>query len=450
MTAAGGSVPAAPGILHVDMDAFYASVEMRDDPTLKGRPVVVGGTGDRGVVAAANYDARVYGVRSAMPSRRARQLCPHAVFLSGNHAHYQEVSRSVMEVFASITPLVEPLSLDEAFLDVRGATRLQGDPAEIARTIRHRIWEAERLPCSVGVAPSKLVAKLASEAAKPHIDGRRVVRGLGVKVVTAAGVEGFLRPLPIRAMWGVGPKTAEKLQRLGVDTVGELADLPVTTLCGAVGQAQGHHLHLVANGIDDRPVEPDRAAKSISHEETYASDLHDLDAIRREVVRMADAVAARLRRHGLRSRTVTIKVRTPSFDTATRSITLPRPTDNGGVITRNAHTLLERVDLSPGVRLLGVGATGLTVERSDQLTFEDLATVGPAAAEEAPHAPRIHDERVEATDAAVDSIRERFGDAAIGPATLLGPGGLRRRRSGEQQWGPDDPRDERPSGRSSG
>lgn len=410
-------------ILHVDMNAFFASVEVRDDPSLRGKPVVVGGTGGRGVVAAASYEARVYGVHSAMPSVRARALCPHAVFVAGRHDRYSEVSASIMAVFGDITPLVEPLSLDEAFLDVTGAIRLLGSATDIAQSIRRRVWEAERLHCSVGAATSKLVAKLATEEAKPRVDRGRVLRGLGVKEIPAGSERAFMAPLPLRALWGVGPKTYEKLVRLGIRTVGELAELPVETVISVVGEASGRHLCAVANAIDDRPVVPGRQIKSISHEETFPIDLVDRHDLRRELVRMSDSVGTRLRAAGVKGRTVTIKVRFPSFATVTRSQTLAQATDRSGWILDVATDLLDRVDVDPGVRLLGVGVSGLTEDVTEQLTLDDLlAGQGEPAA----------------TDRAVDEIRARFGLDAIGPATLLDRNGLRPKRLGQGQWGPDD------------
>ncbi len=420
-------------MLHVDMDAFYASVEIRDDPSLRGRPVIVGGSSDRGVVAAASYEARVHGIRSAMPSARARQLCPHAVFLHGDHSRYQEVSARIMAIFDDVTPSVEPISLDEAFLDVAGATRLLGPPEAIARVIRDRIREQERLPASVGGGTSKLIAKLASVEAKPRIEGRSILPGPGVYVVPAGGEQAFLDPLPVRALWGVGPKTHDKLARLGVVRVADLRTVTLERLVGVLGQAQGQHLHAMARAHDRREVETNRAAKSISHEETFAHDLVDRGTLDRELVRMADAVAARMRASGVRGRTVVLKLRHADFRTVTRSHTLERSTHSAPTIHRTAREMFDQLDLGDGVRLLGVGVTSLTTDAADQLSFDDVLGAGDGAPAEA---GRTSVEVDEATNSAIDEIRRRFGHTAIGPAVLATEDGLEQGKPGDEMWGP--------------
>ena len=429
-------------ILHVDMDAFYVSVELQRRPELRGQPVVVGGTGNRGVVAAASYEARHYGIHSAMPSTRARRLCPHAVFLPGDHAHYGEVSRRVMTILRSFTPLVEPISLDEAFLDVTGSRRLLGPAPEIGHQIRTRVLDEEGLACSVGVATNKFLAKLASEAAKPRAARSGPQPGIGVKVVEPGGELRFLHPLPVQALWGVGPKTLEKLTGRGVSTVGDLAAMTEHDAARFLGDANGRHLWRLAHGIDDRPVEPDQRPKSIGHEETFARDHHALDTLRREAVRMADAVAARLREHGVAGRTVTVKIRFHDFRTITRSVTLSGAIDGGPAVARAAKSLLDQVDPSSGVRLLGVSVSQLVSGSARQLTLEEAwapreerGSGARAPREERGSGARAP--REEDATKAVDAIRRRFGDEAIVPATLRGEHGIRVKRSGDQQWGPD-------------
>ena len=422
---AGGRAEAS--ILHVDMDAFYAAVEVLRDPSLAGKPLIVGGAGRRGVVAAASYEARAYGVRSAMPSGQARRLCPHAVFVSGRYDDYMEYSQRIHQVFESYTPVVEGIALDEAFLDVQGSRRLFGTGPEIATQIRQRIRDEVGLSASVGVAASKFVAKLASEAAKPRAMLSGVVPGAGVVVVAPGQELEFLHPRPVEALWGVGPATASKLHRLGVATIGDLARVPPDTLELAVGPASGRHLYDLAWGRDDRPVEPDRATKSVGHEETYAHDRDDPVELRREVVRMADAVATRLRAAGLSGRTVTLKVRFGDFETITRSQTLASAVDTGPVMARVGVALLDQVDVTAGVRLLGVSVSNLAQGVARQLSL-DL----DGGAEHPPAEP-VWDEATRA----VDQVRQRFGDRALGPAVLLGDGGLVIKRRGDTQWGPD-------------
>jgi DNA polymerase-4 len=416
------------------MDAFYVSVEVRADPSLAGKPVVVGGQGARGVVASCSYEARRFGIHSAMPTMRARRLCPEAVFLPGRHDAYAEASRHLHVLLAEFTPLVEGIALDEAFLDVEGAQRLFGPAPEMAWAIRAAVAERLGLSCSVGVARSKLLAKLASKRAKPQPSPEGVRPGPGVVVIRQEEELTFLHPLPVGALWGVGPRTATRLGRLGVTTVGDLAALPEEAVIASLGQAVGRQLHRLAWADDPRSVEPDRATKSISHEETYAADLRDLAHLRRQVVRMADAVGTRLRAHGLQGRTVTLKVRFADFSTITRSRTLAEPTGSALLVATVAHGLLDGVDISGGVRLLGVGLSSLVAHQTPprQLSLDDLAE---------------RDSGRDQVDTAVDAVRARFGAGAVGPAVLLqagGPAGSERgnrssldvKRAGDTQWGP--------------
>ncbi|MGH2820225.1 MAG: DNA polymerase IV [Actinomycetota bacterium] len=387
-----GSV--ATPILHVDMDAFYASVEAVKDPSLRNRPVIVGGQGSRGVVTSASYEARAFGVTSAMPIVTARRLCPHAVFLANDFDAYTGYSERLREIFTAFTPLVEPLSLDEAFLDVSGSVRLFGPPPAIAGAIKEAVGECG-LRCTVGVAPNKFLAKLASTRAKPD----------GLLVVAPERVEGFLHPLPVRAMWGVGAQTGEVLERLGLRTVGDLAALSRRTLERAVGDALGAQLHELSRGLDERPVTPYESAKSVGSEETFAYDLDDLDRILQEVLRLADRTATRLRSKGLCGRTVTLKVRFSNFKTVTRSRTLDEELDTTPEIYGVARSLYLKLDPDrPRIRLLGVGVGGVTPgppRKQMSLLAGDTAGWGAASK-------------------AVDRIRDRFGDGAVGPAALLG------------------------------
>jgi DNA polymerase-4 len=391
-------------ILHVDMDAFYASVEVRRRPELRGKPVIVGGIGPRGVVSAASYEARRYGVRSAMPSSRARRLCPVAVFLPPDFSEYTAASRAVMRIFREVTPLVEPLSLDEAFLDVSGARRLLGPPAAIATLIRRRVAEEQSLTCSVGVAPSKFVAKLASTRAKPD----------GLVVVPADRVLDYLHPLPVAALWGVGERSAEVLRRLGLATVRDVAEAPIGMLRAALGEAAATHLHDLARGRDPRTVVPEHVEKSVGAETTFDTDVDDLQFLRRTLLALSGKVAARLRGADQAGRTVTIKVRTADFRTLNRSRTLPAPTDVAREIFETAWSLYEVLRPGDRIRLLGVRVEG-------------LATAGGAPRQLALGArERGWREAEQAADAAV----ARFGAGTVRPASLLGGGP----RVGEPEW----------------
>lgn len=417
----GAAPDGTAGFLHVDMDAFFASVELRRHPELKGQPVVVGGTGDRGVVAAASYAARSYGIRSAMPSTRARRLCPDVVFIQGDHALYSEVSKRVMAIMLDHTPMVEPLSLDEAFLDVRGVLHGTTTPEEIALRIRGRILEEESLTCSVGVASSKFLAKLATDRAKPTPTPDGPLFRTGVHVIVAGEELEFLHPLGVRELWGVGPATGAKLSRMGIETVGDLAAQPLERLTARVGRSVGQHLHRLAKGVDERPVIVGQEMKSISHEETFSHDIRGDDELHRQLVRMSDAVAARLRAGGVMGRTVSLKIRFADFTTITRSSTVSEPVDGSRPILEEAANMLRPIDPSPGVRLLGVAVSQLSNADVRQLSLDDLdPTTGSAA------------------DLVVDEIRGKFGGDAIGPAAAMTQSGRIENKSvGDAPWGPD-------------
>src|SRR5436305_9514466 len=381
-------------ILHADMDAFYAGVELRTRPELVGRPVIIGGLGGRSVVLSATYEARAYGVHSAMPMSRARRLCPQATVISPTPGLYAETSRGVMEIFRSITPLVEPLSLDEAFLDVTGAIRRLGSPRQIAELIRARVVDEQGVSCSVGVAPTKFIAKLASARAKPD----------GLLVVPRDSVIAFLHPLPVGALWGVGERTEEVLTRLGLRTIGDIANTPSATLQRALGVAAGSHLHALAWGRDERSVVPHEPDKSIGAEETFARDVDNPEVIRRELLRLSDRTAARLRATGQVGRTVSIKVRFADFTTITRAKTLREPTDVARVVYDTALGLYQALGLERArIRLVGVRVEGLA---SAAATPRQLALAGAGA-------------EWRAAARAADRAAAKFGAGAVVPATLV-------------------------------
>lgn len=408
-------------VLHVDMDMFFVAVELRRRPELRGKPVVVGGDSSRGVVAAASYEARRYGVHSAMASARARRLCPDAIFLPSDFDAYGEASRAVFDAFHDVTPLVEGLSLDEAFLDVTGARRLLGEPAAIAARVRADVFARTQLTCSVGIATNKFVAKLASESAKPRATAAGVEPGPGVVEVVPGSERDFVRALPVGRLWGVGPRTLERLERLGVATVADLAALPREALEAAVGASHAAHLRDLADARDDRPVVPDRDPKSIGQEETFGRDVVTRAEARTHIVRFAEAVARRCRDQGVAARTVTLKLKYADFRIATRSATVDEPVATAPAMMRLLDRMLDDVDLADGVRLIGVSARGLVTAGASQPSLFGQREGADAATAEAAWAP---------ASAAVDAVRGRFGDAAIGPASALRPeddgdGGLR-------------------------
>jgi DNA polymerase IV len=384
-------------ILHVDMDAFYASVEEREKPEIAGRPLIVGGTPQgRGVVAAANYAVRKFGVHSAMPTATALRLCPHAVVLPPRMEYYAAVSRQIRDIFEQFTPHVEPLSLDEAFLDVTGSEALFGNAEQIGRKIKQEIAGKLRLVASVGVAPNKFLAKVASDLQKPD----------GFVVVDPARVQEFLAPLPVRRLWGVGKVAATILEELGVCTIGDIRTLPLETLQQRFGE-HGRHLWELARGMDERPVVPDREAKSISHETTFPEDVTDLECLRAWAVELAGQVARRLRRHKLQGKTVHLKVRFSDFRTISRSTTLSQPTSVTHEIEQAIGEMLSS-RLPAGhlpVRLLGVGVSGFDRPAVAQLTLFDQ--------------PKSEQSSHVSLDRTADEIRDRFGAAAIGRGSSL-------------------------------
>ena len=381
-------------ILHVDMDAFFASVELRDRPELKGLPVVVGHSGGRGVVTSATYEARKFGIHAAMSMTEATRRCPKAIFIEPNHEKYSEVSEKLQEIYLSFTPLVEPLSVDEAFLDVSGSRKLLGTPIEIGKKLREKVFQEENITCSVGIAPTKFIAKLASTRAKPD----------GLIVVSPKEVIDFLHPLPVGALWGVGGKTEEVLKRLGLFKVSDIANLSLKTLKRALGDGIAEHLYELSWGKDERSVETNEPEKSVGNEETFSKDLDQAEDILREVLRLSEKVAARLRQAGLMGRTITLKVRFSNFSTITRSKTLLDPTDVAKEIYEVAKSLFEGLKLDQvRVRLVGV--------RVEKLVEEEQANRQLLLGE--------NEKGWREIDKASDKANARFGDEAIKPARLL-------------------------------
>jgi DNA polymerase-4 len=409
--------PRTRSIIHLDLDAFYASVESLDNPDLKGKPVIVGGSERRGVVCAASYEARKFGVHSAQPTATAKRLCPAGIFLPVRMERYKEMSDKVFDVYLRFTPLLEALSIDEAFLDVTDSVRLFGTPVDIARKIRSSVHKETGLTVSAGVASNKLLAKIASDMNKPD----------GLTVVPRGKEKEFLSPLPVEKLWGVGKVTREALHRMGVRTIGDLSRIPGETFARKFGK-HGVQLHRLAQGIDEREVEPEQEAKSIGHEDTYPEDLTDMDSIRRELLSLATRVASRMRRHEAKGKTVTLKVKYRDFTLITRAVTLDRAIDDGGDIYRTVLPLLQKTEAGKRpVRLLGISLSRLSgdEERGAAGMPEQLPLFGGPPAGTAhgdsgmPLPPSPSPEKKEKLNRAVDRIREKFGKKGIRPAALL-------------------------------
>ncbi len=388
-------------ICHTDMDAFYASIEIRDDPSLQGKPVVVGGSAEgRGVVAAASYEARRYGIHSAMPMGRALRLCPQLVRIPGDMRKYQDVSAQVMEVLHRFSPLVEPLSLDEAFFDLTGTARIFGTPEETGSRIKREIREATRLTASVGIAPQKFVAKIASDLKKPD----------GLVVVGQGEVESFLAPLPIGRLWGVGPKTLAQLQAIGIETIGDLTGVPRERLVRRFG-AWGERLCDLARGRDERGVVPDWEAKSYSHEETFGRDQNDPDMLAAMMLDQASRVARRLRRDGVAGQVVQIKLRYGDFSTLTRQRKLPQATCLAETIYAEARRLFETTWDHRPLRLIGVGMSAIAHQGADLTLFGQ-------------DEPDTRRRRLADT---IDRIQDRFGRGTVVRAPSLRLGARERK-----------------------
>lgn len=395
MTSANPGRP--PVILHVDMDAFFASVELLDNPHARGKPAVVAHDSPRSVVTSATYEARAFGVRSAMGLTAARRLCPTLIVLEPHHDVYKHYSHQVMDIFRSFTPLVEPLSIDEAFLDVSGARRLIGDGPYVAAGIRRRVLDETGLTCSVGIGPSKFIAKLASSSAKPD----------GVLEVDANRVLEFLHPLPIRALWGVGPQTAKVLERRGIRTVADIADTPVSSLVAALGEGIGRHLHDLSHGRDDRPVVARAREKSISRAHTFDRDVSEPETIRALLLSESNRVARALREAGLDARTISIGVTFANFHSVSRSVTLAEPTQTGRAILSHALALLDEFDpRRMPIRLLSVRASNLVESGTAPLA---LWSEAQDAAFDVWHEAEL----------AMDNVTAKFGHDAVRPASLL-------------------------------
>jgi DNA polymerase IV len=387
--------PASRRIIHLDMDAFYASVEVLDEPALQGRPVIVGGVVGRGVVSAASYEARKFGVHSAQPMATARRLCPGGVFLPVRMSRYRELSREIFRLFQTFTPLVETLSLDEAFLDVTGSLRIFGSAEEIARQIKGRVLKETGLTVSAGVAPNKFLAKIASDLEKPD----------GLTVVPPDRVQEFLDPLPIERLWGVGPATRKELGLLGVAAIGDLRRHPAALLEKRFGES-GRRLAALSRGLDDREVQPWRENKSVGHEETFEEDLQDPEAVKKRLLALAHKTARRMRREGFAGRTVTLKVKYRDFTCVTRSHTLGEATDDGQVIYRLGSELLQKTAVGRrAVRLVGI-----SVSQPDRKTENGQLTLFPPAAGR---------ERADKKNQALDDIHRRYGPRALRPASLM-------------------------------